>query len=197
MTMYKELFRQVFGFISRPGKAWRELAQKEEKGDEFLVGFVYPLIGLVTAAAFLSILFTEKEFHTERAIKEAIKALVSSFGGFFLAAYLLNELWKGGFKRGDNLRLCQRFVGYASVAMFSIHIVFFLLPLLPLSEFFILRVAILFVATLYIVGEGAVVYMGIGEKMRIKFALMVSTLIVLMPEIIRWLLFMLMPGLRV
>ena len=50
--MYKEIFKLVVAIISQPGKAWEILTKKEEKDDEFLSRFVYPLIGFVTVAAF-------------------------------------------------------------------------------------------------------------------------------------------------
>ena len=56
--MYKEIFKLVVAIISQPGKAWDILTRKEEKDDEFLSRFVYPLIGFVTVAAFLGVLFT-------------------------------------------------------------------------------------------------------------------------------------------
>ena len=89
--MYKEIIKWVIAIISQPGKAWDMLSRKEEKDDEFLSRFIYPLIGLVTVAAFLGVLFTWKEFDVELALKSSIKTLVASFGGFYLGAYLLNE----------------------------------------------------------------------------------------------------------
>ncbi|MDR1919486.1 MAG: YIP1 family protein [Tannerellaceae bacterium] len=195
--MYKQLFKQVIALISQPGKAWRELSEREEKGDESLVNFVYPLIGLLTASAFIGVLFTEKDFSIELAIKSSIKALFSAVGGFFLAAYLLNKMWTRLLKREDNLRLCQRFIGYSSVALFVFHIVFDLLPLLPFLEFFFLRVFVFFVATAYIVWEGVLPYMKVGEKIRFRFAMVVSLLIVMLPEFVNILLFILLPGLRI
>ncbi|GHT37776.1 membrane protein [Bacteroidia bacterium] len=199
--MYKELIRLVVAMITQPGKAWKKLAAKTERGDEHLSRFVYPLIGLVTLAAFAGVLFTEKSFNTELALKSAIRALVASFGGFFLASYLLNELWKGIFKRGDNPRLCRRFTGYASSLMFALDIV---LSILPLSDFFFLRIFLLY--TIYIVWEGAGPYMGItGVKIRLVFydvseqmffTIAASTLIIAWPIFIRELMFLLMPGLR-
>lgn len=190
--MYKELFKWVVAIITQPAKAWKELSKKEEKGDEFLTHFVYPLIGLITVAAFIGILFTRKEFSTELALKSSIKALVSYFGGFFLAAYLLNELWATLFKREKDLKLCQRFVGYSSVLMYALNIV---LLLLPVSDFFFLRIFILY--TVYIVWEGAGPYMKVPTNERMKFMVVASSLIVLLPEVIGLLLFMLMPGLRI
>jgi hypothetical protein len=195
--MYKELLRQVVFLISNPRRAWQELAGKGEKGDESLTGFVYPLIGLVAAAAFVGVFFTEAEFSVEVALKTSIKALFSAVGGFFLSAYLLNEVWKGVFRREADQGLCQRFVGYSSVAMFVIHILFSFLPFLPLSRFFFMRVFIFFIPTMLIAWEGATPYMRVENELRLKFTIIVSLLIVILPEIISRLLFMILPGLRV
>ena len=124
------------------------VSEKGEKQEEFLSRFVYPLIGFVTVAAFLGVLFTRKEFDLELALKSSIRTLVSSFGGFYLGAYLMNEIWQGIFKREKDLKLWLRFVGYSSSLMFALNIVLMLLP-----EFFFLRIFILY--TFYIVWEGA------------------------------------------
>ena len=101
--MYKEIFKLVVAIISQPGKAWDILTRKEEKDDEFLSRFVYPLIGFVTVAAFLGVLFTRKEFDVELALKSSIRTLVAAFGGCYLASYLLNEIWQGWFKREKDM----------------------------------------------------------------------------------------------
>jgi hypothetical protein len=190
--MYQELIKRVIAIVSQPGKAWRELAEKEEKGDDFLTRFVYPLIGLITVAAFVGILFKQKEFNTEIALKTSVKALVSYFGGFFLAAYFLNELWQVMFGQEKDLKLCQRFTGYSSALMYSLAII---LSLLPASDFFFLYAFLLY--TIYIVWEGATPYMKVPDAARVKFTIVASVLIVALPFIIEYLLFMLMPGLRV
>ncbi len=187
--MYKEIFRWVIAIISQPAKAWVLLAKKGEKQEEFLSRFVYPFIGFVTVAAFLGVLFTRKEFDVELALKSSIRTLVSSFGGFYLGAYLMNEIWQGIFKREKDLKLWLRFVGYSSSLMFALNIVLMLLP-----EFFFLRIFILY--TFYIVWEGAGPYMGVEEKIRLKFVGFTTAIILLTPAVIEILLSMLMPGLR-
>ena len=187
--MYKEIFKLVVAIISQPGKAWDILTRKEEKDDEFLSRFVYPLIGFVTVAAFLGVLFTRKEFDVELALKSSIRTLVAAFGGFYLASYLLNEIWQGWFKREKGMNLCQRFVGYSSSLMFALNIVLMLLP-----EFFFLRIFVLY--TFYIVWEGAGPYMQVEEKIRLKFVGTATGLILLTPWLIEVILSMLMPGLR-
>jgi hypothetical protein len=195
--MYKELFRTVISLITKTGYTWKELAEKEEKGDEFLTRFVYPLIGLVTASAFIGVLFTEQTFSVEYALKLSIKALLSSFGGFYLTAYLLNELQKGFFEQSDNPRLCQRFVGYASAPMLTLYIVLALIPLFPLSDLFLLRIILLYLYTAYMVWEGALPYMKVEERRRMPFTFITAFLIVAAPELIHNILFLLMPGMRI
>lgn len=187
--MYKEIFKWVVLIISQPGKAWELLTEKEEKGDEILTRFVYPLIGLLIVTAFLGILLTRKEFDVELALKAAIRTLVATFAGFHLSAYLLNEVWQGLYKKEKDIRLWQRFVGYSSSLMFALDAVLTLIP-----EFFFLRIFILY--TFYIVWEGAPVYMGIGDKERLQFVGISTAVILIVPYLIGAILFMLMPGLR-
>jgi hypothetical protein len=190
--MYQELVKWVIAIISQPGKTWGELSKKEDKGDEYLVRFVYPLIGLITVAAFVGILFSQKEFSMELALKSSIKAALSYFGGFFLAASFLNELCQRMFGQETDSKRCRQFVGYSSALMYSLGII---LLLLPVSDFFFLRILVLY--TVFIVWEGADSYMKIPGALRLRFTLIASALIVLLPEIISLLLFMLTPGLRI
>lgn len=187
--MYKDIFKWVVMIISQPGKAWEALSEKEEKGDEFLSRFIYPLIGLLTIVAFLGILFTRKEFDVELALKASVRTLLIYFGGFFLSTYLLNEVWSGLFKREKNNLLCQRFIGYSSSLMYALGAVLMLIP-----EFFFLQIFILY--TFYIVWEGAPVYMQVEENERLKFSVISTALVILIPTVIGFVLYLLMPGLR-
>jgi hypothetical protein len=197
--MYKDLIKLIRSMIVNPGNTWHDLANKFEKDEEFLTRTIYPLIGLITLSAFTGILFTEKDFSFEIALKSAIKALLASLGGFFLSSYTVNELWKAVFRKEDNIRLCRRFVGYSSVVMYTLDI---LLCLLPMSDFFYLRIVLLYTA--YIVWEGVLPYMGIREEdklfggsAKMIFTLSVFVIITAFPMMIRGLLFLLMPGLRI
>lgn len=61
------------------------------------------------------------------------------------------------------------------------------------SRVFFLRIFILY--TFYIVWEGAGPYMGVEEKIRLKFVGFTTAIILLTPAVIEILLSMLMPGL--
>lgn len=190
--MYKRICKIVLALITQPARAWNMLVKHKDKElpDAFLAQFVYPLIGLVTAAAFLGYLFTHQQFHWEPALKSAIRALVSAFGGFYLAAYLLNELWQGFWKQPKDLKAWQQFVGYASSVMFALNIILALIP-----EFFFLRVLVLY--TVYVVWEGVGPYWQIEERIRLKFVMITTGVILLSPVLIGWVLAFFMPKLIV
>lgn len=190
--MYKRIWKIVLAIAIQPARAWNMLLKHKDKeqSDTFLGQFVYPLIGLVTAASFLSVLLTYQRFDLELALKSAIRALVSSFGGFYLAAYLLNELWQAHWKQKKELKRWQWFVGYASSVMFALNII---LPLVP--DFFFLRLGILY--TGYIVWEGAEPCWGIAEQLRLKFVAMATLIILGAPVLIDWILAFFMPKLIV
>jgi len=189
--MYRELFRRVLSLVMQPGKEWPALVKREERGDEFLVRYVYPLIGLVAAAAFLGRLFTERTFSVELALKSSIKSLISVYGGFYLSSYILHEAWKGVLCRPSDVKRCQRFVAYGSALCFALRIV---MPFLSIPVFF---ERVLSLYTVYIVWEGAGPYMLVEEKTRMRFVLLASGLIIFVPVVIEVLLFMLMPGMRI
>lgn len=194
--MYKMIFKLVIALISQPAKTWKELVVEKEKEDaesgkgyeKFLSNYLYPFIGLLTIAAFLSIC-TRQEFDIEQALKNSIVTLVSSFGGFYLGAYFLNEVWQGMFKQTKDLKLCQFFVGFSSALMFTLDIVWLLLP-----DFFFLYIFILY--TFYIVWEGSVIFMKVTQAQQMKFSMVATLLIILTPKLIEFILVILMPGLR-
>ena len=103
--MFKEIFNRLIAVIFKPSEAWEALSRKEESTETFLSRFVYPLFGLIALSAFLGVLFTRKEFDFQIALKSSIKILVASMGGFFLGAYLLNELWRSVFKQPRDIKL--------------------------------------------------------------------------------------------
>ena len=82
----------------------------------------------------------------------------------------------------------MRFVGYSSSLMFTLNIVLQLLP-----EFFFLQVFVLY--TFYIIWEGAVSYMKIGEQERMKFTFITTIVVLATPFVIEKMMGMFMPGL--
>ena len=188
--MFKEIYKTTILLIFKPSEAWVRLRNKRtEDHERFLADFVYPFIGMITVAAFLGILFTRKEFDLQIALKAVIMTILSAFGGFFLASYLLNELWHSMFHRERNMKLCQRFVGYSSVLMFSLNIILCLFP-----NFFFLRFFVLY--TIVIVWEGAIPYMEVDGSVQLKFVVCTTIIVLFMPMALAFIFERLMPGLR-
>ena len=188
--MLKKIFKTAISLIFKPSEAWKELSKKQyDDHESFLSGYVYPFIGLITLATFAGILFTRKGFDLQMALKESIVIVLSMFGGFFLASFFVNEIWKKVFHREHNMKLCQCFVGYSSSLIYMLNIVSNLLP-----EFFFLRILVLY--TIYIVWEGAIPYMDIKESEQLKFAGITTMIILLTPLAIEFIAGLLMPGLN-
>jgi hypothetical protein len=174
--------------------AWVKLKNEQNEQNEgnetFLSRFVYPFIGLITLATFVGNFLSRRDFDLQSALKMSILSLISSIGGFFLASYLLNEIWNRFFGREKDFKLCQRFIGYSFVAVFAVDIILSLLP-----EFFFLKIFMLY--TIYIVWEGARLYMEVDETGQLKLSLIATALIIFVPVLIEIIFRILMPGLRV
>ena len=188
--MYKKLFNTAILLIFKPKEAWMGLVKRQEEDNEsFLSAYIYPFVGLIALTAFIGVLFTRKEFDVQIALKSSILALLSMFCGFFLASYLINEIWHTYFHRNRNIKLCQRFVGYSSSLLYCLNIILSLLP-----EFFFLRFSVLY--TIYIAWEGAIPYMDVKESEQLKFVSISTAIIIVAPMAIEFALSLLMPGLR-
>ena len=188
--MLEKLFKTVISLIFKPSEAWKALSlQQNDDHESFLKEYFYPFIGLITFSTFAGYLFARKGFDLQLAVKESIVIILSMFGGFFLASWLVNVTGKKIFHREHNMNLCRCFVGYSSSLIYSLNIVSSLLP-----EFFFLLILVIY--TVYIVWEGAISYMDIKEPEQLKFTGIATLIIILTPLAIAFMAGLLMPGLR-
>mgnify|MGYP000042055435 CR=1 FL=1 len=178
---YKELFNRLLLLISSQAFAGEEILIEEDKR-KVLGGFVYPLIGLCGLSVFLgSISFDFEVFTLQAAMTKACSILVSLFGGYFLAAYLVNLYGIKALKREPELILCQQFVGYSMSVLFVLDIVLGLFP-----SFFILRWILQFYIV-WVVWEGAQKLMEVKEEKLLSYTLVVSAIIILSPIVLKML----------
>ena len=180
---YKELFNRVLLLISSPAKAWEEILLEEDKQKVF-VGFVYPMIGIAALSVFLGVLFTQgwsgpRSFQI--AMTECCSVAISLFGGFYLAAYLLNKATIKFFNLSVNLLRTQRLIGYSSVVLFILQIVTGILPNFQIVSW------LLQFYVVYIVWEGAKIFVKMEENDRLKYTLLTSFLLLACPFIIEFL----------
>lgn len=174
---YKELFKIALLLISSPAKAWEEIRLEEDKRRVF-IAFVYPMIGLCALSVFLGSLFTNGWGGPESfqiAMKNCCVAAVALFGGYFLAAYAINQMGERMFGLPNDIQLVQQFAGYALVVTFLTDMVTGLLP-----EFNLIALILQFYIV-YVVWEGVPILMGIKDDQRLRYTLMASVLLIVCP----------------
>ena len=178
---YKELFNIALKLISSPAKAWEEISMEEDRRKVYMT-FVYPMIGLCGLSVFIGSLLTNgwggpQSFQI--AMTNCCAVAVALFGGYFLAAYAINEMGVKMFGMSANVPLMQQFAGYALVVPFMLQIVTGLLP-----DFRIIAWLLQFYIV-YVVWEGIPIMMNVDEKKRLKFTLLSSILLIICPIVIQ------------
>ncbi|MEG0948106.1 MAG: hypothetical protein RR212_05360 [Bacteroidales bacterium] len=187
--MYKVILQTILSLGTSPIPSWKRLAEKNTSDStEFLNKFFYPLLGLTTLATFVGILWNRKGFELEYALKSASLTLMTLFAAFFLSSFVLNKLFVRFFKQADNLQHTQHFVGYVLSFSYVIHMLMALLPAL-----FFLKFGVLYIP--YIIWVGSESFIQIEEKNRIRFMVITTAVLFILPSVIEKVLLFLMPRL--
>ena len=168
--------------ISSPAKAWEEIRLEEDRRKVF-VTFVYPMIGLGGLSVFIGSLLTygwggPQSFQI--AMTMCCAVAVALFGGYFLAAYAINEMRVKMLGVQSDIPLAQQFAGYAMVVVFVLQIIIGLLP-----DFRIIGWLLQFY-TVYVVWEGADTLMQVDENKRLRFTMLTSILLIVCPAVIQF-----------
>ncbi|CCZ47771.1 MAG TPA: YIP1 family protein [Mediterranea massiliensis] len=179
---YKELLNITLRLISSPAQAWEEIRLEEDRRKVF-TAFVYPMIGLCGLSVFIGSLLTmgwggPQSF--QYAMTRCCAVAVALFGGYFLAAYLINVMGVRWMRMPDQLPLVQQFAGYALVVVFLLRIVLGILP-----DFQIIAILLQFY-TVYIVWEGSARLLRVTDASRLRFTLMTSVVLIVCPMVIEW-----------
>ncbi|MDY3790686.1 Yip1 family protein [Bacteroides fluxus] len=179
---YKELFHIALQLISSPARAWEEIRLEEDRRKVF-TSFVYPMIGLCGLSVFIGSLWTmgwggPQSF--QYAMTQCCAVAVSLFGGYFLAAYLINGVRVRMLMTDSDIPLTQQFAGYALVVLFVLKIIIGILP-----DFRIISWLLQFYIV-YVVWEGSAKMMQVEEKDRLRFTILSSILLIACPTAIEW-----------
>lgn len=179
---YKNLFHLVIQLISSPARAWEEIRLQGEPRAVF-TSFVYPLIGLCGLSVFIGSLLDNgwggpQSF--QYAMISCCAVAVALFGGYFLAAWLLNAYSVRRLHRADDLPGMWQFAGHALVVVFVLRVILGLLP-----DFWIIALLLQFY-TLYVVWEGSRVLLHVPDDCRFRFTLVATVLLLGCPLVIEW-----------
>lgn len=178
---YKSLFHTALLLISSPARAWEEIRLEEDRRTVF-TAFVYPMIGLCGLSVFIGSLLLKGWSGPESfqyAMTQCCAVAVSLFGGYFLAAYLINALRVRLFMQDDDINLVRQFAGYAMVVPFLLQIIIGVLP-----DFNIIAMLLQFYIV-YVVWEGSRSLMEVEEKDRLRFTVISSILLIVCPAVIQ------------
>ena len=157
--------------ISSPAKAWEEIRLEEDRRKVF-TAFVYPMIGLCGLSVFIGSLLAKGWGGPESfqyAMTQCCAVAVSLFGGYFLAAYLINGMRVKMFMMDSDM-----------VVLFLLQIIIGILP-----DFNIIGLLLQFYIV-YVVWEGASTLMKVEEKDRLRFTIISSILLIACPMLIQF-----------
>lgn len=177
---YKELFRRLFTLIASPKKAWVEISAESPRCD-VMGTFVYPLIALCGLAVLLSAFIHDGLTRNvyQPALMDMCSYCIALFGGFFLAAWLLDVLRQRLLGHAPDMAGSQLFAGYSMSTVFLADILAALFP-----QYFIFW-WLLRIYVLYVVWEGSDVIFAVTEDKQLTFSALASVAVVLSPAIIR------------
>lgn len=177
---YKELFVRLYRILTTPKQAWIEISTESPRRD-VTASFVYPLIALCGLAILLCS-FIDKGMGRgvyQPALMEMCSYCVALFGGFFLAAWLVDILRQRFLEHRTDMPGSQTFVGYAMGVVFLADMLIIVFP-----QFFIFKWILQFYV-LYVVWEGSDVIFNVAEDKRLTFTALASVAIIFSPVIIR------------
>ena len=179
---YKTILQIALRLISSPARAWEEIRLQADKRGVF-TAFVYPMIGLCGLSVFIGTLLDDGWGGPESfrvAMTRCCAVAVALFGGYFLAAWLINAFRTRFLRLPADLPGAWQFAGYALVVIFLLRIVIGLLP-----DFQVIALLLQFY-TLYVVWEGSRVLLDIADAQRLRFTLVSTLLLILCPWLIEW-----------
>ena len=179
---YKSILQIALRLISSPARAWEGIRLQTDPRRVF-TAFVYPMIGLCGLSVFIGTLVDygwggPQSF--QLAMTRCCAVAVALFGGYFLAAWLINAFCTRFLHRPSDLPGIWQFSGYALVVLFLLRIILGILP-----DFQIIALLLQFY-TLYIVWEGSRALLDIVEADRLRFTLVSTLLLILCPWLIEW-----------
>lgn len=178
--MFINIVTTVFRLIASPRKGWERICEKDEELHYFTNNFLFPIFGLIALATFVGGLWFTADGNIPTALRQTIVVVSAIFGGFYIAAYLLNELFPR-FGLAKSLPTAQQFVGYTSVVAY---ILFLVEPFL--SGFPLLWIAAIYTFSVAFAGSG--VYLVVEDGKRNSFSAIASLIVVLLPPTIKFVL---------
>lgn len=181
IQMYRNLGERIKGLVVSPGTEWQKIHRESTTFNDILGNFALPLIGLVALGTFLSHMINQQAFIFEFALKKAIMIFTALFGGTFLSWFLVYKLMKY-FRMVTSRELAAKLTIYSSAPLYVVSLVSVLIP-----EFFFVHIFVLY--SLYLCYIGVRGPAGPPPERQMAFALFVFAALVIIPYLLRIVLF--------
>ena len=174
----KELFLRLWRIIRFPQTEWQTVAHEEPRRD-VMTFFVWPMTLICGGAKLLGCLFHEGFRHFGNTILDVCEIMAVMMAAYALGLTLVEFARRRLIKLPDDHSACQLLVGYS----FSVLLVLFAFTgLVP--ELILFRHILQFYLV-YVVWEGSSVVTGVSEEERMKFTLLVSAILLLLPMLLQ------------
>ncbi len=178
--MFKKIIHKLFFLIFYPAKGWHYIDKQRNNHDDFINNFLFPIFGVISITTFIGAMWLSETGGLHYALKMIIVVITALFGGFYLASFLINELFpKYGIIK--DIQIAQQFTGYSSVI---VYLMYFLMPLIngytglwaiPLLSFFLIY-------------SGSKLYLNIDKDKQIVFSVISLFVLLISPAVLNYLL---------
>jgi hypothetical protein len=191
--MLKRLFVLLFRIITESTPAWKQLSGKEDRDNEhFYKSYLFPIMGMIALLSLVGVLIHSSfDVHVlQTGLKTVIRQVITYGGSFFLTAYVLAEYVFPRFDLPKDKQLAERFTGYCSALLYATALVKAVFP-----DLFLLEIIVFY--TIYILWTGAVYFLKVVDEHRVKFTIFAGTVLLITPFLLRKLIDLLMPGMKI
>lgn len=150
VEILKNILNAILKTVCAPVELWLQVKNENKEATSIQLNFYYPLLAVVTIAAFCGAWIGEEEFVFASCLKTSVLTLSAFLAGYFLSILTLIEVFSRVWNVERDYNLFVRLVTYASSLMLAIKFIVSLF-----SSFFFLQLANVYAA--FIIWEGLAV----------------------------------------
>lgn len=175
---YKVVLLRLKNMVLSPAKEWEEIKSGVTNNTDSINFFAIPIIGLLALASFLGVLLNNQGINFQYALVEAIVTFTSAYFSIYVAAFAIGELSSTLGIAKDRQQI-MKFLPYAYSAYYIIVLVTELIP-----ELFFIKILVLY--SFYLVWEQSSVIYAIAENDRVKFTVIYTLILLIIPGVLGW-----------
>lgn len=183
----KNFIKYIALLIVSPAEGWKDINKYSIPNNLLLSKLYYPCLALLSLSVFIPFMFkyvVGVELH--EFVMSAMIDFTKYFIGYFIISYLMTSIYSDFFKSKGEVVKLNNFIVFNLTILVFFNILRNLMPEFPFFEIFPLYI-------IYVVYRG-VPYFELPKNETIKFVILTSTLLLLIPSIIKVILDLLLPN---